>query len=161
VVCRLGRRPGRRRPYHDDQHVPSDARGLLPPSAALPQGTRREQGHCRESGSRRLRSRTTTPQRQPARGPNPPPSDHLSIMEDQRMPAIPPQEQMNRLLTAYWVSQALYVAAKLGLADLLKGGPRTADDLAPSTGSHAPSLYRLLRALASVGVFVEDAQQHF
>jgi hypothetical protein len=79
-------------------------------------------------------------------------------MEDQRMQ---PQEQMSRLLTAYWVSQALYVAAKLGLADLVKGGPRTADELAQSTNTHVPALYRLLRALASVGVFVEGADHRF
>jgi Dimerisation domain len=37
------------------------------------------------------------------------------------------------MLTGYWISQALYVAAKLGLADLLKHGPRSADDLASAT----------------------------
>jgi methyltransferase family protein len=48
----------------------------------------------------------------------------------------PPQQQIAQMLTGYWVSQALYVAAKLGLADLLKDGPRTADDLAAATQSH-------------------------
>jgi len=72
-----------------------------------------------------------------------------------------PQEQMSRMLTTYWVSQALYVAAKLKLADRLKDGPRTADELACATGTHATSLYRLLRGLASVGVFVEDDRQRF
>ena len=55
----------------------------------------------------------------------------------------------------------LYVAAKLGLADLLKNGPRTADDLASATQTHPRSLYRLLRALASVGVFAADDRQRF
>lgn len=41
------------------------------------------------------------------------------------MTAPSPQEQINRMLTGYWVSQALYVAAKLGLADLLKNGHQT------------------------------------
>ncbi len=72
-----------------------------------------------------------------------------------------PPEQMNQLLTGYWTSQAVSVAAKLGLSDLLAGGPRTADDLAALTGTHAPSLYRLLRALASVGVFAEQADHRF
>jgi hypothetical protein len=72
-----------------------------------------------------------------------------------------PQEHLDRLLTGYRVSQALYVAAKLGLADLLRDGPRTADDLAVVTGTHPRSLYRLLRALASVGVFAEDGRQRF
>jgi hypothetical protein len=70
-------------------------------------------------------------------------------------------EQLNRMLTGYWISQALYVAAKLGIAELLAPGPRTAEDLAGATKSHAPSLYRLLRALASVGVFAEDDQGRF
>ena len=61
-----------------------------------------------------------------------------------------PQEQISRMLTGYWISQALYVAAKLGLADLLKDGPRTAEDLAPATKSHPRALYRLLRGLASM-----------
>jgi hypothetical protein len=65
------------------------------------------------------------------------------------------------LSTGYWKSQAIYVAAKLGIADLLQDGPKTSEDLARATATHAPSLYRLLRALASVGVFVEDGQGRF
>lgn len=76
------------------------------------------------------------------------------------MPASP-ASQMARLISGYWISQAIYAAAKLGLADLLKNGPRTAEDLAHATQTHAPSLYRLLRALASVGVFAEDDQRRF
>jgi len=72
-----------------------------------------------------------------------------------------PQELMNRMLTGYWISQALYVAAKLGIADLLAQGPRSADDLAQATKVHAPSLYRLLRGLASVRVFAEQGAAHF
>ena len=73
----------------------------------------------------------------------------------------PPQQQLAQLLTGYWVSQALYVAAKLGLADLLKDGPRTADDLASATQAHPRSLYRLLRALASIDVFAEGDDGRF
>lgn len=66
------------------------------------------------------------------------------------------------MMTGYWVSQGVYVAAKLGLADLLhQQGPQTADSLAAATGTHASSLYRLLRALASVGLFTEDAEHRF
>lgn len=72
-----------------------------------------------------------------------------------------PREQLAQMLVGYWVSQALYVAAKLGLADLVKSGPRTAADLAQATGTHAAALHRLLRGLASVGVFAEDGQQRF
>jgi hypothetical protein len=72
-----------------------------------------------------------------------------------------PPQQMARLIHGYWISQAAYVAAKLGLADLLREGPRMADELAQQTATHPRSLYRLLRALASVGVFAEDSQHRF
>jgi hypothetical protein len=65
------------------------------------------------------------------------------------------------LATGSWNTQALYVAARLKIADLLADGPKTAAELARVTGSHASSLFRLLRALASVGVFAEDAQGRF
>ncbi|HTU90876.1 MAG TPA: methyltransferase [Gemmataceae bacterium] len=77
-------------------------------------------------------------------------------------PAYPsPQAVMSRLLTGYWMAQAIHVAAHLGIADLLKDGPQTVAHLAESTGTHARSLYRLLRALASEGVFAEDEQGRF
>jgi hypothetical protein len=72
-----------------------------------------------------------------------------------------PHLKMRDLLCGYWNTQALYVAAKLGLADLLKDGPKSADELAATTKVHAPSLYRLLRALSSLGVFAEDSQNRF
>jgi SAM-dependent methyltransferase len=66
------------------------------------------------------------------------------------------------MLSGYWISQGVYVAAKLSLADLLhKHGPQTADQLAAATATHAPSLYRLLRALASLGIFCEDGEHRF
>jgi hypothetical protein len=64
-------------------------------------------------------------------------------------------------MSAYWVSQAVYVAAKLGIADLLADGAQNAEQLAVSTDTHAESLYRLLRALASVGIFEEDHNHCF
>jgi ubiquinone/menaquinone biosynthesis C-methylase UbiE/predicted transcriptional regulator len=73
----------------------------------------------------------------------------------------PPQAVMMRLLTGYWISQALHVAAHLGIADLLKDGPQTVTRLAAATGTHERSLYRLLRALAGEGVFAEDEQGRF
>ena len=60
-----------------------------------------------------------------------------------------------RLVNGYYVSQAIHVAASLGIADLLADGARTSDDLAEAAGADADSLYRLLRALASVGVLHE------
>lgn len=80
---------------------------------------------------------------------------------------IPRTTEMNshqvlwRMITGCFVSQALHVAAKLGIADLLKDGPKSPTELAQITATHAPSLYRLLRALASVGVFVEDERGCF
>ena len=57
------------------------------------------------------------------------------------------------MATGYWLSQAIYVAAKLGIADFLSDGPQSFVVLAAATGSDAPSLFRLMRALASVGIF--------
>ena len=64
--------------------------------------------------------------------------------------------ELFRMVNAFWVSQALYTAATLRLADLVHDGSRTIDDLARQTGADPSSLYRLLRALTSVGVFVEE-----
>jgi len=72
-----------------------------------------------------------------------------------------PSAVLGRLVNGYQVSQAIHVAALLGLADLLKDGPRRADDLAAATGSNDAALYRLLRALASVGVFCEAENRCF
>jgi hypothetical protein len=62
---------------------------------------------------------------------------------------------------AHWVSHIVYVAAKLNLADHLAAGPQSADALAGLTETHAPSLYRLLRTLASLGILTEDATHRF
>jgi len=75
--------------------------------------------------------------------------------------AMPPQLAVLQMASGYWVSQSIYVAAKLGIADLLKDSPKSCDELATATGTHAPSLYRLLRALASLGVFAETQLNHF
>src|SRR5579859_4528800 len=75
--------------------------------------------------------------------------------------AIPPAATMVRLATGHWVTQALYAAAKLGIADLLAEGPLTPADLAHSAGADAGSLSRVLRALASEGVFAEDSAGRF
>jgi len=59
------------------------------------------------------------------------------------------------MVTGYQVSQAIHVAATLGIADLLADASRTSDELAVITNTHPPTLYRLLRALASVEVLHE------
>ena len=68
---------------------------------------------------------------------------------------LPPPAQMVLLLGGFRISQALYAAAALGVADQLVAGPAPVKALAERAGAHAPSLYRLLRTLASVGVFTE------
>jgi hypothetical protein len=65
------------------------------------------------------------------------------------------------MINGYRVSQAIYVAATLGIADLLKDGSRTSDELAAATDTDAPTLYRLLRALAAVGVLHEEDARRF
>lgn len=72
----------------------------------------------------------------------------------------PPPVAMLKIIEGFWASRSVYVAAKLGLPDLLKGA-KTTEELAATTGMHAPSLYRLLRALVSIGVFAEDEMGKF
>jgi len=66
---------------------------------------------------------------------------------DQRNPGEvpPPHAQLIQMGTAYWISKVVYAAAKLGLADQLAAGPRSAAELAGPTRTHAPSLHRLMR----------------
>jgi O-methyltransferase domain/Dimerisation domain len=73
----------------------------------------------------------------------------------------PHAAELDSLITGYCISQAIYVAAELGIADRLAAGPRRADELASDIGAHDCSLYRLLRALASIGIFAEDGQGRF
>jgi SAM-dependent methyltransferase len=73
-----------------------------------------------------------------------------------------PQDHLVRLMNGYWHTQAIYVAARLGLADVLANRrPRSAEELAAATGAHPRGLYRLLRALAGLGLFTEDDQHRF
>ncbi|MGB6198156.1 MAG: methyltransferase [Candidatus Acidiferrales bacterium] len=74
---------------------------------------------------------------------------------------LPPHVQLIQMATAHWVSRLANVAAQLNLADYLADGPKTAGELAPKTATHAPSLYRLMRTLASLGLFTEDAAHRF
>ncbi len=72
-----------------------------------------------------------------------------------------PAVQMMGLINGYQVSQALHVVATLGIADLLRNGPRSSDALADCVEADRGALYRLLRALAAVGVFHEGADRAF
>ena len=77
------------------------------------------------------------------------------------MTAPNPSIELMRLINGYQVSQALHVAAMLGVADQLKDGPRSYEIVAQACGAHPPSLYRLLRALAAVGIFHESENKEF
>jgi hypothetical protein len=77
------------------------------------------------------------------------------------MDKISPRETLLQMINAFRASQAIHVAATLGIADLFEDGQKSVDELAEATGTHAPTLYRLLRALASVGVFAEQPNGQF
>jgi hypothetical protein len=72
-----------------------------------------------------------------------------------------PAVVLRHLSTGFWISQAIAVAAALGIADHLQHGAKSCAELAPAMGVHAGALYRLLRGIASVGVFAEDGQGRF
>jgi SAM-dependent methyltransferase len=74
---------------------------------------------------------------------------------------VPPPVAMMGLITGYWVSQAVGVVALLGVADQLGEGPRGSGELARAVGADPQALYRVLRLLASLGVFAEVAPDSF
>ena len=77
--------------------------------------------------------------------------------EESQSTGSPPSMQLMRLLwPGAMAVQAIHVAARLGLADLVARGPKTVMELAEATRTHGPSLGRLLRALTNLGIFVED-----
>jgi predicted O-methyltransferase YrrM len=81
--------------------------------------------------------------------------------------AEPTQEEraaaatMLQMIWGIHISRAVYVVTALGIADLLAGGPMTAAQLAQATQAHEPSLYRVLRLLASLGVLTEHDHRSF
>jgi hypothetical protein len=66
-----------------------------------------------------------------------------------------PQEQILAITNNYWQGCSVGAAAQLELADLLADGPLHVDALAERTQTHAPSLFRMLRALESTGIFTQ------
>jgi hypothetical protein len=72
-----------------------------------------------------------------------------------------PQAHLIQMATAHWVSRFLYVAAQMNLADQLADRPKTAKELAQATGADSVSLYRMMRTMASLGLFTEDAEHRF
>ncbi len=74
---------------------------------------------------------------------------------------LPPPAYLMQILFGFAASRAIGVSAELCIADLLKDGPKTAEELAQETKAHGRSLYRVLRACASIGVFSEDSEKRF
>ncbi len=72
-----------------------------------------------------------------------------------------PVVSLREMITGMRVTQLIYVAAKLGIADLLRDGSKSIDELASKVGAHPLALYRVLRALASLGIFAEVGNRQF
>src|SRR4051812_33474605 len=87
--------------------------------------------------------------------------DTIETTPDTMISEVPPPLVLLQMLSGMMATRALQVAAQFGIADLLADGPRHVDDLAAATGAHAPSLYRLLRMLASAGIFSEESPRTF
>jgi hypothetical protein len=84
---------------------------------------------------------------------------NLSTPQSVQGPA--PNEVLLQYATGFMVSSALYTITQAGIADLLEVGPRPVKELAKATGSNEDALYRMLRALASIGIFSETSPQTF
>ncbi|UPK39841.1 methyltransferase [Bradyrhizobium sp. 186] len=82
-------------------------------------------------------------------------------MTDSRLDVLPPHVQLIQMGRAHIVSRIVYAAAKLGLADQLAPGPKSAAELAGPMQVHAPSLHRLMRTLANLGILTERMEQRF
>ncbi|MEO8627911.1 MAG: methyltransferase [Betaproteobacteria bacterium] len=85
----------------------------------------------------------------------------MSVDQKNQGEALPPHAQLIQMASAYWISKVVYAAAKLGLADHLAAGPRSAAELAGPTRTHAPALHRLMRMLASLSILTERDAQRF
>jgi hypothetical protein len=72
-----------------------------------------------------------------------------------------PRRTLGRMIAGYNTTQLIYVAARLGLADLLAEGPRPSEELARTVGANAAALRRLLRALVEIGVLLEGEDGRF
>ncbi len=74
---------------------------------------------------------------------------------------LSPEAQMMQWITSKWITKPIYIVSELGIADLMQDGPKSVEALAEETFTHAPTLYRILRALSSVGVFIETEDRVF
>jgi hypothetical protein len=72
-----------------------------------------------------------------------------------------PIDEMHMMLAGHVIAQSLHLLALLGIPDLIESGHRDLEDLAAVTGTHPPSLHRMLTTLASLGVLTETAEGQF
>lgn len=72
-----------------------------------------------------------------------------------------PIQIMSQWLFGFQITQAIYVSAKLSIADLLKEGPLSYKEIGQKTKCDSDAIYRLLRTLASINVFEEDDEKNF
>ena len=85
----------------------------------------------------------------------------MSPQSNQAAPPAGDGAALRQLIMGFRTTQMIYVAARLGIADHLREGPQTADALAQAVGAAPRPLYRLLRALASIGIFAETPEGAF
>jgi hypothetical protein len=76
-------------------------------------------------------------------------------------PTHEPRRGLLELIWGYRVTQVLYAAASLGIAEALRSGPCGARDLAAAVGAHEPSLVRLLKALISLGLLKRGSDERY
>lgn len=88
-------------------------------------------------------------------------SNFESAATDATAQTLPPSAQVVQMAGGHLVSRAIFAVAELGIADYLKDKSRSSDEIAQATSTHAPSVYRLLRFMAGIGFFVEDAERRF
>jgi O-methyltransferase domain/Dimerisation domain len=79
----------------------------------------------------------------------------VQLQTPQAATSAAPAQTIMQMLVSGWLSKAICVAAQLGIADLLKKGGQHYEVLATYANADPRSLYRLLRALASFGIFAE------
>ena len=87
-----------------------------------------------------------------------------SIQDTQKnaLPAVEtPAERLYGLINSAWMTQAIHVAAELGLADKMHGGMRSVSALATATTCPQDAIRRLLRALCAAGICTDHGNDTF
>jgi hypothetical protein len=109
------------------------------------------------------RARSSSPKKRARRTVMRPQDGSIAATEERELPVgtRPPAETLPAICMGLRASQALFVAAKLGIGDLLAHCAMTTDELASATDTHAPSLRRLMRALVALGLFRESENDRF